>query len=124
MISQAGRGDSHGTSIAAQQQDRPLGSVAPGVIVNEIGMRPLITEFQQKYIWPVVAWQHLVLGSHSLSLSPSMCVRLDMADVKTAAALRASLEAKVLFPEQAGPRAIGLASVEMLELGNAGGVAV
>ncbi|CAJ1398591.1 unnamed protein product [Effrenium voratum] len=24
-----------------------------GVIVNEIGMRPMITEFQQQYIWPI-----------------------------------------------------------------------
>ena len=24
-----------------------------GVVVNEIGMRPLITAFQQEYLWPL-----------------------------------------------------------------------
>ena len=28
-------------------------AVTKGVIVNEIGMRPMITQFQQEYIWPI-----------------------------------------------------------------------
>ena len=31
-------------------------SVTQGVIVNEIGMRPMITQFQQEYIWPIAPW--------------------------------------------------------------------
>lgn len=26
-----------------------------GVIVNEIGMRPMITQFQQEFIWPIAS---------------------------------------------------------------------
>ena len=32
-----------------------------GVIVNEIGMRPMITQFQQEFIWPIASrWFHYI----------------------------------------------------------------
>ena len=36
----------------------PLG--IRGVIVNEIGMRPMITQFQQEFIWPIASRCHVV----------------------------------------------------------------
>ena len=70
-------------------------------------MKPMITEFQQKYIWPIVAWLLLLAFVFG---SPGSCEQ-DVVDPGafpfTASPMQLGFgtgipsEAKVLFPEQA-----------------------
>lgn len=54
-------------SIAEQEHipiRRPNSMNNYGVIINEIGLRPLITSFQQTYLWPVARYLFPIQASH------------------------------------------------------------
>ena len=74
--------------------------------MNEIGMKPMITEFQQKYIWPIVAWLLLLAfvfgspGSREQDGDPG-AFPFTASPTQLGFGTGIPSEAKVLFPEQA-----------------------
>ena len=43
------------SKVWTKHEDKLRPEMPWGVIVNEIGMRPMITQFQQEYIWPIAS---------------------------------------------------------------------